>query len=95
MEMNSKLNQETFEVEMATKIERNEFFEFINKNLVYRDKLKSLTAMIDNFEIRFNEKLNNSHRTYEQFSQVFKEEWKKIGKIVNSLHSKMKVISEN
>lgn len=40
--MNSKLNQETFEVEMAAKIERNEFFEFINKNLVYRDKLKTL-----------------------------------------------------
>ena len=65
MEMNSKLNQETFEVEMATKIERNEFFEFINKNLVYRDKLKTLTAMIDNFEIRFNERMNSSHKTYE------------------------------
>jgi len=48
--------------------------------------------MIDNFEVKFNEKLSSSHSTYEKFNDLFKQEWKNIASIVNKLNSKMKGI---
>ena len=57
IEMNSKLSKDIFDAEMGTKLSRNEFFDFINKNLVSKDEIKSIDIKVDKFGVDLNEKI--------------------------------------
>lgn len=57
IDMNSKLNKDIYESDMSTKLGRNEFFDFVNKNLISRDQLKTLDHKIDRFVSDHSEKI--------------------------------------
>lgn len=42
MELNLKINKEVFDSEIEAKLSRNDFFDFVNKNLISVDKIKTI-----------------------------------------------------
>jgi hypothetical protein len=57
MELNLKINKEVFDGEIEQKLGRSEFFDFVNKNLVSTDKLKTLEHFVESFNSKFDDQL--------------------------------------
>lgn len=58
MELNLKINKEVFDSEIETKLGRNEFFDFVNKNLISNDKIKTLEHLMAQFVQNSDKKIN-------------------------------------
>ena len=58
MELNLKINKEVFDNEIETKLDRNEFFDFANKNLISNDKIKTLEHLMAQNVQNSNKKIN-------------------------------------
>lgn len=70
IELNSKVGQELFGAEISSKLDRNEFFDFINKNLVSTDQMKT-----------FNLELTKSNREFKERMIEFDVQAKKLKKL--------------
>lgn len=95
LEMNSKLNQETFELEMNSKISRDEFFEFINKNLVYKDKIKTVEHEMELLKEQLTKEMEKLSKKNDNFKLFFEKEWQKLLENLSLLQTKILLLEKN
>ena len=95
LEMNSKLNQETFELEMNSKISRDEFFNFINKNLVYKDKIKAVEHETELLKEELTKEMENLSQKNDKFKIFFEKEWKKLIDTLSVLQTRILLLEKN
>lgn len=60
-EVNQKVNQDSYDMDLSQKIDKNEFFEYVNKNLVYKDKIKTFQFEIQQLSNKIEEKVSKNN----------------------------------
>lgn len=85
IDLNSKLAKETYELDICNKLGRNEFFDFVNKNLISRDQLKTLDFKIEKFFKEFTEKIGAIDGYTRKSKRTLNKKSDDLEKIVNAI----------